>query len=152
MAGGNKRSDASVPEAGRERAGLRRARSRERPAIEDAAEVDVFGHEHTGAPGDDLDGAAHAFECREITVGRPLDLDPHGAHQAPPCEAPAVGEIEGRAAVQDRLVHLGRTHGRSPGQPEGVTEGMRLLGRQNPAEQAFPGIGRKPAHPHVLAR
>ena len=66
----------------------------------------------------------------------------HGAHQAPPCEAPAIGEIEGRAADQDRLVHLGRTHDRSAGQPEGVAEGVRLLGRQNPAEQAFPGIGR----------
>ena len=76
----------------------------------------------------------------------------HGAHQAPPCEAPAVGEIEGRAAGQDRLVHLGGAHERSAGQSEGVAEGVRLLRRQNPAEQAFPGIGREPAHPHVLAR
>ena len=82
----------------------------------------------------------------------PSIFDPAGAHQAPPCEAPAIGEIEGRAAVQDRLVDLGRTHDRSAGQPEGVAEGVRLLGRQNPAEQAFPGVGREPAHPHVLAR
>ena len=49
-------------------------------------------------------------------------------------------------------MHLGRTHDRSAGQPEGGAEGVRLLGRQNPAQQAFPGIGREPAHPHVLAR
>ena len=48
--GGSKRSDAPAPETGRERAELRRGRNRERPAFEDAAEVDVFGHEHTGAP------------------------------------------------------------------------------------------------------
>ena len=49
-------------------------------------------------------------------------------------------------------MHLGRAHDRSVGQSESVAEGVRLLRRQNPAEQAFPGIGRKPAHPHVLAR
>ena len=49
-------------------------------------------------------------------------------------------------------MHLDRAHDRSVGQSESVAEGVRLLRRQNPAEQAFPGIGRKPAHPHVLAR
>ena len=91
-------------------------------------EVDVFGHEHTGAPRNDLGGAPHALECREVVVGRPLDLNAASAHQAPPCEAPAIGEIEGRSSGQDLLVHLDRAHDRSAGQSEGVAEGLRLLG------------------------
>ena len=74
----------------------------ERPALQHACYDVSVGGEHACAPRDDLGCAAHAPQRRQVRIGRPLNLDPVGAHQAPAREPPAVGE-------RKRVTHTPKT-------------------------------------------
>ena len=81
---------------------MRSTQFSKRPTFKYAFEHVRTGGEHSGAPGDDFAAATHAFEGGDLAVGGSLDLDPVGAHEAAACDAPAIGEGEGRRRVQAR--------------------------------------------------
>ena len=122
----------------------------ERPAFENAVEHLGGGGEGAGAVRDDLHRAADAPEHADIGVGRPLDLEAVGAHDAPAREPPAVGKREGRAPAHDRLEGLGAGHGEGAVEAEAGAHGLDLFGIEHAPDQRLAGIRRKPAHPHVL--
>ena len=85
-----------------------------------------------------------------VAVRRPLDLDAVGAHQAPAGEAPAVGEMEGRAAYHDLVDYLGRGQAGAAGESEGGAEGYGLGRPSTRPIRVLAGIGHEAAHAHAL--
>ena len=104
-----------------------------------------------GAPGDDLGGAADALQRGGVAVGRPLDLDAVGAHQAASGETPAPGERERGAPRHDLVEDLGGRQAGAAREAEGGAEDAGLGGAEHAADHMFAAVGGEPAHPHALA-
>ena len=138
-----------IPEGGGATLFLRKIR---RPAVNDGFERHGPRHEYARPPGDDLDGASHAPERRQVCVRRPLDLDPVAAHEAPASEPPAVGKGGRFSPLHDGLEGFRVRHGRTPGQAEARAHRAHLFGVAQPADERHTVIRGEPVHAHVLDR